>query len=911
MSDFYCDIPLNAPTASWITGCASDDFKHIAAGLSDEGNTGVNISNDYGQTWYNPLNGLSANGSSTGATRSIACSNDFSRLTLVKQSGNLFTSSDYGVTWSKNTELPAKNWFYVCGSNDMTIQAAVVKGGLIWLSTNSGSTWTASTAPTANWSSICCSGDGSKLAAVVNNGNIYTSADSGANWTNRSDSAGTRYWRNIACSSDGGNLVATVENNTTGTVVISRDSGATWTNISLPAGASKSYKPVSCSADFKNILVGSFSQTNFIYSTNYGYDWTTNQNGESYWFSCIVKGNKFFIARYLAKPFIGQFGIEESPYKVNGQAAHSLIYNVGFVSSTTGALVEQPTDYINPYYAFDFSSGTVDGFTNQTSTGMDVNLIFERSTTSVVFKNLSSLTSPGNVFPNGNPAQVIYIPNTTTSTTPSFIQDRKTTSPTLYIPQFQNVSISFWMNPITVDIYGNYIVIIDISPESSSSVITIAIDGTYKNLVVNLNNLFSGNRVVTPTVVPINTWSHVVFTFNSQTQIGKLYWNGTNVSSTNYGVTLNYFKFIVIGLKYGENAQNAGKKAYNGYLAFYKMFNREITQTEVNFLYNYPGQPFTNINANSLSQIYGGFPFMRGQPPFGDSIYSKVNMPLYNTSNIVMQQFAPYYTCYSPGGPYSLTLRALTNRILVIAIGAGGGGGGGNYQNGGTNGGAGGGGGGGGMAYTYYAVSSSDTISVTVGSGGDGGKTQVTLSSGSSFYIGGNGIGGGDSYVSVNSVEICRGYGGARSKHTSNSNADTGVYNTSITAALNAVGGNGGNGGTYTASTNMGVSGGTNGSIGSGGTSDPDNNSNSTAGGTGGAGGSSSGLTIGGQTVISNEETIIFLKSFYTQLCTGASFRTLFGKGGNGGNGEGGNNGSSAVGSSGTGGGVFIFEYFV
>jgi hypothetical protein len=56
---------------------------------------------------------------------------------------------------------------------------AVVNGGSIYTSTDSGATWTAqANAPSTSWSSIASSADGTRLVAVVNGGKIYTSSTS-------------------------------------------------------------------------------------------------------------------------------------------------------------------------------------------------------------------------------------------------------------------------------------------------------------------------------------------------------------------------------------------------------------------------------------------------------------------------------------------------------------------------------------------------------------------------------------------------------------------------------------------------------------------------------------------------------------------------------------------------------------
>jgi ligand-binding sensor protein len=68
----------------------------------------------------------------------------------------------------------------VASSADGTKLVAVVYGGQIYTSTDSGVTWTPQ-ASNRNWFGVASSADGTKLVAVVDGGQIYTSTDSGVN----------------------------------------------------------------------------------------------------------------------------------------------------------------------------------------------------------------------------------------------------------------------------------------------------------------------------------------------------------------------------------------------------------------------------------------------------------------------------------------------------------------------------------------------------------------------------------------------------------------------------------------------------------------------------------------------------------------------------------------------------------
>ena len=65
--------------------------------------------------------------------------------------------------------------------------------------------------PPQAWNNrITSSSDGTKLAAVVYGGNIWTSTDSGETWTSRASRPDRAWWYGITSSSDGTKLAATV-----------------------------------------------------------------------------------------------------------------------------------------------------------------------------------------------------------------------------------------------------------------------------------------------------------------------------------------------------------------------------------------------------------------------------------------------------------------------------------------------------------------------------------------------------------------------------------------------------------------------------------------------------------------------------------------------------------------------------
>lgn len=152
--------------------------------------------------------------------RSITSSSDGSKLAAVEYGGQIYTSTDSGLSWSARESN--RNWQSITASSDGGKLAAVVDGGQIYISADSGVSWTARDG-NRQWRAIASSSDGGKLAAVVAGGRIYTSTDSGVSWTARE---GNRQWQSVASSSDGGKLAAVVAG---GQIYTSTDSGVTWT----------------------------------------------------------------------------------------------------------------------------------------------------------------------------------------------------------------------------------------------------------------------------------------------------------------------------------------------------------------------------------------------------------------------------------------------------------------------------------------------------------------------------------------------------------------------------------------------------------------------------------------------------------------------------------------------------------
>jgi photosystem II stability/assembly factor-like uncharacterized protein len=195
--------------------------------------------------------------------------------------GNL--SGSIGQNWQAASGPGIANWSSIAASASGTIIAATIKGGYIWVSTNSGATWT-QRASSQNWSDITVSADGTRMAATVgninttsDNGYIWTSTDSGVTWGTQSGSSGIKQWVSIASSANSTNLIAAVYN---GYLYASSDSGKSWSSVGTTVPGSLYWTSVASSANGSN-LVAVANGGQIYTSANSGNTWQQRTNNSS------------------------------------------------------------------------------------------------------------------------------------------------------------------------------------------------------------------------------------------------------------------------------------------------------------------------------------------------------------------------------------------------------------------------------------------------------------------------------------------------------------------------------------------------------------------------------------------------------------------------------------------------------
>ena len=224
-------------------------------------------------------------------------------LAAVASYDNLYTSSDYGATWSVKGSQGEQSWYFVNMSNDGQYLALSLNySTYMYLSDDYGATLnqknTGEMATKRRWQNIAMSRDGRLLATVARPGHVYTSSDYGATWQDKSSGeiAGDLQWRSIAMSDDGTRLAAVVNG---GFLYMSNNSGTTWQSMSSGnIAGSKGWKAIAMSSNGE--VLAAVDGASMYISRNYGATWENKSSGNIAgfipWSSVAMSSDGKFIA---------------------------------------------------------------------------------------------------------------------------------------------------------------------------------------------------------------------------------------------------------------------------------------------------------------------------------------------------------------------------------------------------------------------------------------------------------------------------------------------------------------------------------------------------------------------------------------------------------------------------------------
>jgi len=287
----------NAADLAWMSVASDATGTHLVAvttrsAFAPDGN--IWTSADAGMTWTNRTAGTEASGQRWVSVASDSIGGHLVAVTGpadTSEGGDLWTSADAGMTWTKRVTVGAVEWPRGLASDATGTRLFVTAGGDVWASTDSGLTWTDQTAGTSVagkiWGNLTSDATGDHL--VVVNGDIWTSWDAGQTWINRTQ--GTPLsglgWQEVASDSTGTRLVAVSQNSlppdgvlcgSYGDIWVSEDSGATWINRTQGTAASGQYwQHVASDAGGANLVAASFGD--LWRSADMGLTWTNETVG--------------------------------------------------------------------------------------------------------------------------------------------------------------------------------------------------------------------------------------------------------------------------------------------------------------------------------------------------------------------------------------------------------------------------------------------------------------------------------------------------------------------------------------------------------------------------------------------------------------------------------------------------------
>ncbi len=193
--------PAGTSTQAWWGVEVSDDGSVMLATIDNSSD--VYVSTTTGSTWY------LTQPTTTVGFYATALSSDGSTMAVAGDPGFIYTSTDYGQTWTPRhtSEL----WWEMSMSDDGSKIFAVDLNDTINISSNSGVSWSVVTVPDfPTLSGISNSADGTKVVLSDLNGELFTSTSTGQTWTRQLSVSGLG-WDLFADSSDDGVNVYTNE----------------------------------------------------------------------------------------------------------------------------------------------------------------------------------------------------------------------------------------------------------------------------------------------------------------------------------------------------------------------------------------------------------------------------------------------------------------------------------------------------------------------------------------------------------------------------------------------------------------------------------------------------------------------------------------------------------------------------
>lgn len=469
--------------------------------------------------------------------------NNGSSYISVGAGGNSIATSTDGTNWvgiglgpfSKFGTSVDWNGTYLLAFGSGTNTIATSADGLSWTGQGYGAFSTYGSEVLWNTSNTTWYG-------VGNGGNTIATSTDGINWSGNS-SVFLAYGHGIA-QSTGTNLVAFGQG---GNTIAYTSNGTTWTGKGNAVFSIAGFGGVWSSTLARWIAVGCGGNT--IATSSDGNTWTGQIGPFSQGAYKIMLVGSTIVA-------FGQGG-NSMAYSTNGTTWTGISNNI-FAGS--GIKPTGPMDNLALYYTFE--STTISGTTvlNCANNLYDLTLYNNPS-----FSNINYAVGTKSILFNGTASQVALV-----------------TTSSLNLTGISAITTSFWINlPFNYSFSDNCFFIFS-TPGGNATYMnnyTSGVRGSDFTVTVNNLNFFT---LKSSASITLGTWYHIVWVARSTSPYWVFYVNGVQSTATGNTFSGNYansFAYYSIGsANYGQNV--------NGYYDDYRLYYRELSQSEVNIIYN-------------------------------------------------------------------------------------------------------------------------------------------------------------------------------------------------------------------------------------------------------------------------------------------------------------------------------------
>lgn len=163
----------------------------------------------------------------------------------------------------------------------------------VYVSSDTGTTWSITSLPTADAMTVAGSQDGSKVWVAGANGRIYFSSDSGSSFALKYNYDGSSSFDYIATENSGTKMIASRCTAAPSTFLMTTNSGTTWQTVPTPVPNGCAYYGIALTGNGNQIFTARYND--YIYKTSdTGTTWTQLTGaGSRYWkgFAVSTDGN--------------------------------------------------------------------------------------------------------------------------------------------------------------------------------------------------------------------------------------------------------------------------------------------------------------------------------------------------------------------------------------------------------------------------------------------------------------------------------------------------------------------------------------------------------------------------------------------------------------------------------------------